>query len=211
MTNKLYLVSILILFATFKSVGQHTLDSLLGKKNPSVSSRSVENIKLVHLYDNRPNYMYNDSKDTITLSSIDSSYGLCTCSLPKIVAEVQIDKKGAKEVVFYRKCHLINEFYRSSFRQTTRTTIKKYDVWNLDSKQLLFEAKSYYKSKFDGIDPNPQKVPRHQKSTKQYQYSFRLNKKGTIQIKHLRGKLKDLVKLKEGSYLFTDGKYVLKE
>jgi hypothetical protein len=210
MTTKHYLASIFLVFMALNSFGQPNLDSLVNKKNV-YSNNSVEVIKLASLYDNRPNYVYNDSKDTIKLSSIDSSYGTCLCSLPKIVSEIQIDKKGAKEVVFYRKCVIKDQFYQSSFRQTITTTIKKYEVWNLDTKQLLFEAKNYYKSHFDGISPNPLEVPRRQKSTRYYQYSFVLNKKGNIQIKQLRGKLQHLAKIKEGTYLFTNGGYILKE
>jgi len=104
-----------------------------------------------------------------------------------------------------------NEFYQSSYRQAITTTIKKYEIWNLETKQLLFEAKNYYKSHFDGTRFDSGTVPCHQKSTNHYQYNFRINKKGNIQIKQLRGKLRQLAKIKEGTYLFKNGKYVLKE
>lgn len=212
MENKLYLVSILVLFIPLISFGQGNLDSLSSQKPLSASRNLILKIDLASsFYDNRPNYIYNDSKDTIRLSSVNSSYGHCSCALPKVVSEIQIDQKGAKEVVFYRKCRIVDTGYQSSYRQTTTTTLKKYEIWNLDTKTLLFAATNYCRSKFDGIHPNPAVVPRQQKRTNHYQYDFRVNKIGNIQIKHLRGKLQDLAEIKEGTYLFVDGKYVLKE
>lgn len=213
-TNKPYLTSIFLFFIALTSFGQSNKDSLLTKESFNTLDQktvpnSVQDIILSSLYDNRPNYIYNNSKDTIQLSSVDSSYGLCQCTPPKIISAIQIDQKGAKEIVFYRKCFIKNEFYQSSYRQTINTTLKKYEIWNLDTKQLLFEARTYYKSHFDGIHPDPATVPRNQKSIRHYQYHFTINKKGKIKIKQLRGKLKVLAKIKEGTYLFKNGKYRL--
>lgn len=202
----------MLLFIALNSFAQSNKDSLfVNALNQRKGPQSVQDIPLSSLYDNRPYYIYNNLKDSIQLSSIDSSYGLCQCTPPKIISEIQIDKKGAKELIFYRKCLVKSEFYQSSYRQSIHTTIKKYEIWNLDSKELLFEAVPYYKSNFDGIKPSPTSFPRRRKSTRHYQYNFTINKKGEIKIKQLRGKLQALAKIKEGTYLFKNRKYYLEK
>lgn len=215
-TDKRALVSIFLLFIALASFGQRNKDSLSKENLPKsldqrfIDPNSATVLELRSLYDNRPNYIYNGLKDTIRLSSIDSS-STCFCAPPKVASRIQLDKKGAKEIVFYRKCLIQQEFYQSSFRQTITKTVKKYEIWNLETKQLLFEATPYCKSHFDGTIFQSGTLPKRKKSSHFYQYHFRMNKKGTIQIKQRRGKLQQLAKIKEGTYLFSHGKYALKE
>lgn len=220
--DKRHLLSIFLLFITLASFGQRNKDSLTtegilnnfnllsNQKQPYIHNNSVKAVLLPSLHDNRPNYIYNDLKDTIRLSSIDSSYGYCFCDPPKIISEIQIDHKGAKEIIFYRACEINSIFYSSSFPQTSKTIIKKYEIWNLDTKQLLFEAKNYYKSHFKNENIGFSKQ-RYERGRRYYQYHFKISKEGNIQIRCLRGKEQFFADNKEGTYTFINGKYKLKE
>lgn len=220
--NKQFLLSIFLFFIALTAFGQRNKDSLStadvlkelhlssAQKQPSLYNNSVKVAELPSLYDNRPNYIYNNSKDTIRLSSIDSSFGHCFCDPPKVISEIQIDKKGAKEIIFYRKCEISSLFYKSSFPQKSTTIIKKYEIWNLDSKQLLFEAKNYFKSHFKNENIGFSKK-RYERGCRYYQYRFKINKEGNIQIRFLRGKKQAWADNKNGTYIFINGKYVLEQ
>lgn len=220
--NKQFLLSIFLFFIALTVFGQRNKDSLStadvlkevnllsDQKQPSLHNNSVKIVKFPSLYDNRPNYIYNNSKDTIRLSSIDSSSGYCFCDPPKVVSEIQIDKKGAKEIIFHRRCAINNLFYASSFPQKSTTIVKKYEIWNLDTKQLLFEAKNYFKSHYKNETIGFSKK-RCERGRRYYQYRFKINKEGNIQIRFLRGKEQAFADNKKGSYIFINGKYALKK
>lgn len=211
MRYKVSLISFFVLLAINSKIYCQSQQDLLYLE-PRDSIENLTSSRLVNsvLIDFRQRYIYNHSKDTIFLPDIDT-YGLYTCDEPKIVSEIQIDGKGAKEIVFYRKCTSTNTFYISSYAQHTSARIKKYEVWNLDHKTLLFEATNYYKGQSAGTRPNRFRRLKPYKNNLYYQYNFSIDKTGKIEIKHLRGQQKQQVKLQEGVYLFKNGAYKLQQ
>jgi hypothetical protein len=220
--DKRYLLSIFLIFITLSAFGQgnkdslsnddflNTFDSLYNKENLPIYDKTEGSVhSIIHLYDSRTSYIYNQSKDTIQLSNI-APHELCFCSAPKVISEIQIDGKGAKELVFYRTCEINSIFYKCSFPQMSKTIIKKYEIWNLDTKQLLFEAKNYFKSHFKNEIIGFSKQ-RYERGRRYYQYHFKINKEGNIQIRSLRGKEQAFADNKKGTYTFINEKYELKE
>jgi hypothetical protein len=174
-------------------------------------------------------YIYNNQKDTIYLS--DMNVGLfCKCKDLQIVDSIQIDGVGSKEIVFLRNCRGENDEQGGTFVRSGYNKVSKYEIWNLDTKQLIFEATNYYKSKFDRNNLGSNRI----KGVESWSYDFRIDDAGTITISKLKtstkakkfiiDKKKSSIKNKvmykktpynfdvrpdktEGTYRYVDGKY----
>ncbi len=102
------------------------------------------------LLSNADYYVYNNSIDTLYLTKIDiNSNEPFSSKSSKIFDTIQIDGIGSKEIIFERS-------YSGNFRNIMQahqeeefTKIHKYEIWNIDTKTLLFEAISYYEFRFE--------------------------------------------------------------
>lgn len=190
----------------------------------------AQTVPIIGNHKNR--YLYNNEKDTIYLSKINIG-NFCNCDL-KISDSVQIDGVGAKELVFYRNCSgSINE-HGGTFDIDESTRISKYEVWNLDTKKMLFEAVTSYQSNYNRF--NVYNEIRHVKGFEHTSCQFKIDSIGTITISNIKsdskahsyewktikkkGKNETIVEevpytnlinhcSKEGKYVFVNGKYVL--
>ncbi|MCB0380248.1 MAG: hypothetical protein KDD24_03255 [Flavobacteriales bacterium] len=177
-------------------------------------------------------YVYNNQQDTIYLSKINIG-NFCNCDL-KITDSVQIDGIGAKELVFFRSCSgSINE-HGGTFDIDENTQISKYEIWNLDTKEMLFEAVTSYQSNYNRFLAYGD--PKHVKGFEFSSCGFKIDRTGSITISNVKsdakahtyewktvkkkGKTETIVEEvpytnlinhcpKEGTHVFVNGKYVL--
>lgn len=190
-------------------------------------AQTVSNIRY-----NQNIYLYNNQQDTIYLSKINIG-NFCNCDL-KITDSVQIDGVGAKELVFFRSCKgSINE-HGGTFDIDENTQLSKYEIWNLDTKEMLFEVITSYLSDYNRF--NVYSEIRHVKGFEFSTCEFKIDSAGSITISNVKsdakahtyewktvkkkGKNETIVEevpynnftkhsSKEGMYVFVNGKYVL--
>lgn len=126
-------------------------------------------------------YVYHDSKDTLFLTKIDVGYSSITNKSTTVVDSIQIDGLGAKEVIFERHYEgEINDIKQAEQTEESRK-IHKNEIWNIDTKVLLFEAISDYEFHYDNWNI-------HNGSTKGicfYHYDFNIDSTGQIRIHNL--------------------------
>lgn len=152
-------------------------------------------------------YIYNNAKDTICFKATSLKHNPFSifCNSLVIIDSIQIDGNGSKEFVFYRFCRFSNNSHGGSFDIEEQTEIGKYEIWNLDTKTLLFEAvhslKTDYK-RFLGGGPTS-------KGTEFYKYNLTIDSLGVIKIKYLNAKAYSLKPDKaEGFYKYVKGQYI---
>ncbi|MGV9003574.1 hypothetical protein [Flavobacterium sp.] len=177
-------------------------------------------------------YVYNNLKDTIQFSEFEpkitksGGYNPSTefYEEAKITDSIQIDGIGRKELVFYRFYRFSNSQHGGSFDIDENIEIGKYEVWNLDTKTILFEVINYRKDDFNRFTAG--RIP-PEKGTYIYKYNVKIDDLGTITIKKeeieptfikkKKNKIKLISKNKiksvkvdsiEGIYKFDSGKYI---
>jgi hypothetical protein len=157
---------------------------------------------------NQTYYVYNGAKDTILLSAINLAQ-FNFCQTPRIVDSVQINGTGAKEIVFSRNCRGETSDHGGTFDITEKAQLHKYEVWDLDAQQLLFEVNTYYDMEYNRFKAYAD--PSHARGSDHYQCDFAIDDAGTITISKLRGKSSELAAKKEGEYVFRNGQYTMVE
>ena len=125
-------------------------------------------------------YFFNDGKDSIVLTPL-MSRGFCLKNTTSICDKLQIDGQGLNEVVLYRSGFCIINEHGGSFDIDESVSVGKYEVWNLDTKQMLFDVITYYKSDFNRF-----RVSIHTKGCESYTCNFRIDSLGTITISDLK-------------------------
>ncbi|MGH1335805.1 MAG: hypothetical protein ACRBFS_06725 [Aureispira sp.] len=194
------LVGFLFVFNACIATAQVDTLSELSEEPSNNSSNDV-------IIDLRQKYIYNDNKDTLILPDV--NFISCIYQPLEVVAEIQIDQKGAKEVVFYRTCYMNSVFYESSFSRTAGGFHHEYEVWNLDTKQCLFEVTVYYKGAYKNELMQKTIFKNYKKGKTFYQCTFDIEENGNIHVQKIRGKDKCLIEKKEGVYVFKEGTYQL--
>jgi hypothetical protein len=168
--------------------------------------------------------VYNNTKDTIRLSKMngDSLISLypqvCNCPthygglrLPgyhtaKIFKKCQINGTGGKEVIVKRSFIGSVGQHGGTFDVAVHEAFDVYEIWDLDSKALLFRFLPFYEYEYDcycnGTDA---------KGLSSYLYNFSIDDDdGTVTISGLDFKNIDDLPIypeKEGIYTFKNGKY----
>ena len=128
-------------------------------------------------------YVYNNLKDTIHLSKINCEQ-ICFCGDPKIIDTIQIDRVGSKEIVFLRNCIGHTEEHGGSFDISRSVTLSKYEIWNLDTKQMIFVAINFHDYEFQEYQAYGN--PEHINGTILYSYDFKIDSVGQITISNLK-------------------------
>ena len=128
-------------------------------------------------------YFYNNQKDTIYLSDMDVPLS-CQCKNLQAVDSIQIDGVGSKEIIFFRKCCGKIDEHGGTFVTSGYVNVSKYEIWNLDTKEMMFEATNFYKSKFDRDNLGRDRI----KAVVSWSYNFRIDYAGTITISNLKTK-----------------------
>ena len=157
-------------------------------------------------------YAFNNTRDTIYLTVVNLGHFTHTDSI-KIIDSIQIDEIGSKEIIFERYIHGNTNDHGGMFDIEDYIVIKKYEIWNLDTKTLLFEAISDYKNDFNNsyaynYDCGSGACRQGQGSAN-YKYDFTVNKNGQVLISNLKNTFDCKPDYAEGSYKFLHGEYTL--
>ena len=166
-------------------------------------------------------YIYNNSKDTLKLSIKDCellTFGV-TLNI-EVFKKITIGNSNEKGVVFFSSnCVKFKELHGGTFDISEIEEFTKYEIWNLKTKELLFESINSYNINFNrelmggGIK---------EKGIYLYQYDFIIDENGRIIIRNLKSEEKyekmrivnyNLFKPdnEEGIYELVDGKYIKTE
>lgn len=156
--------------------------------------------------DTRQKYFYNDNKDTLILPHVESM-GSCICAPLEVVTTFPLNSNGGQAIVFYRTCEVHMSHYQSSYYRGLKSTIKKYEVWDLDAKQCLFGAVHSYKAAYKEELMHRTRWRQYKKKKSQYSYMFKIDKVGNILIRNLSGKDKHLADHAVGTYALKHGEY----
>lgn len=136
---------------------------------------------------NQDYYVYNNLKDTIHLGKIHDGWVL-PCDNLKIIDTIQIDGVGAKEIIFFRKCHVFAGGHGGTFDIEESIEISKYEIWNLATKQMIFDAINFYKSNYERFVARS--IPSRVKGFETYSYDFNIDSTGKITISNLKTTVK---------------------
>ena len=139
------------------------------------------------------------------------SFGYCMYQPLEVVGEIQVDQKGAKEVVFYRTCYQTSVFYESSFSRASNGFQHQYEVWNVDTKECLFKVATYYKGTYKTELMQKTRFKQYKKGKFFYQCTFHIEENGNIHLQKRRGKNQASIEKEEGVYVFKNGNYELVE
>ncbi len=175
-------------------------------------------------------YVYNNQKDTLYLSEINVSLS-CEFKDLQVVDSIQIDGIGSKEIIFFRSYGGKDDKVGSISVSREYVSVSTYEIWNLDTKEKMFEATNFYRSKFDTKNVAGGRI----KGVVYWLYNFRIDDAGKITISNLKIKTKgyklelDVEKTKaknktvlkkspykynfsadktEGTYRYVNGKYI---
>ena len=178
-------------------------------------------------------FIYNNGKDTIQFSNANVK-GFCQPFSITIKDTVQIDGMGRKEIVFAWSSHCSVSEHGGTFDIDENISISKYEIWNLDTKEMLFDINTFYSNHFNKF--LAYSSPSHLKGFESYSCSFAIDSLGVITIGNVKvdanvkqikwstikknGKEKSVVhetpypfythpNKKEGTYHFIGGKYIL--
>lgn len=162
----------------------------------------IQNIKtpVISIYP-KQFYLYNNSKDTIYLKPMP-----CFCDKIRVIRSIQIDEKGAKEIILYRKCSGIIEEHGGTFDISGKYKLGTFEIWNLDTKKLLFEGMNLKKVNYKTFKT----YGGARKKEIGYKYNFKI-KKNRLIIRYVnrRGIENNNLSLdkEEGLYQFSAGSY----
>lgn len=155
-------------------------------------------------------YVFNNSKDTIYLTKVDLGQFSFTDSI-EIADTIQIDGSGLKEIIFVRHSHGNFEAHGGMFDISDYKVVAKYEIWNLDTKTLLFEAIIDYKNDFNNSYAYDDQWGSYRKGhgSVSYKYDFIVNENGQVTISNLKITGDCTPDHTGGSYKFLNGKYIV--
>lgn len=173
------------------------------------------------LLSNPDYYVYNNTMDTLYLTKIDVNKTETFWNRPlkstKVYDTIQIDGIGSKEIIFERTYTGTSEINMQAFSSKDSTTIGKYEIWNIDTKTLLFEAIYEYQFNYESwqlhnwmasdslFDKNGWNIGRCS-----YKYNFSIDSTGQINIDSITYNNKNndcIADKREGLYKYMNGKY----
>lgn len=175
----------------------------------------MSNLIYGQILSNADYYAYNNSMDTLYLTKIDvRSNDFFPIKSSKIFDTIQIDGIGSKEIIFERS---YNGSYRNimqAHQEEEFTKIHKYEIWNIDTKTLLFEAVSYYEFRFEYWSITTNHATDNDNGWSRgicsYTYDFSIDSIGRIKTtatKTINTNKACTPDKKEGFYIFTNGQY----
>ena len=155
-------------------------------------------------------YAFNNKRDTIYLTILHLEQFTHTDSI-KIIDSIQMDGIGSKEIIFVRYAHGNTNAHGGMFDIVDYRAITKYEIWNLDSKTLLFEAIADYKNDFNNSYAYDFQWGSYRKGqgSANYKYDFIVNKTGQVSISNLMNTIDCKPDHPEGSYKLLNGKFTL--
>lgn len=170
------------------------------------------------LLSNSDYYVYNNSKDTLYLTKIESSKNKNfidgSLKSSKILDTIQIDGIDSKEIIFERSYSGESKNIMQAHQEEEFTKIHKYEIWNIDTKTLLFEAISFYEFRFENWSITTNSSIDNDGWNRgfcSYTYDFSIDSVGRIKISDTKviSTNKDCTPDKEeGFYIFRNGQYI---
>jgi hypothetical protein len=169
------------------------------------------------LLSNADYYVYNNSMDTLHLTKIDfNTNKLLSTKSSQIFDTIQINGIGSKEIIFERSYSRNFRNIMQAHQEEEFTKIHKYEIWNIDTKTLLFEAISFYEFRFEywslltnyATDNNNNNG--WSRGICSYNYEFSIDSIGRIKIngtKTISTNKECIPDKEEGFYIFTNGQY----
>ncbi len=159
-------------------------------------------------------YVFNNSKDTLYLTKIDiRTTEIFPTKSSKIFDTIQIDGTGSKEIIFERSYSGKYSNIMQAHQEEEFIKIHKYEIWNIDTKTLLFEAISNYEYRYE----NWHLVTNHSSNDDgwsrglcSYAYDFSIDNTGRIKTsatKTISTGGKCTPDKEEGIYTFMNGQY----
>ncbi|MBN2777544.1 MAG: hypothetical protein JXR36_07870 [Bacteroidales bacterium] len=146
----------------------------------------------------------NSSKDTIILSMTDNKFHSNTCK----IEQIQIDGKGLKEIHItwsLTKPFGLGDHIGGQTSWGEQRKFINHEIWNLDTKERLFSAVSFYSFKeyttIHGVDEKT--INTHSF----WSYDFSIGEDGRITISNTKRTQDQIPDNAEGNYIFADGKY----
>lgn len=160
-------------------------------------------------------YVYNHSKDTLYLTKIDiHTNDFFASRSSKIFDTIQIDGIGSKEIIFERSYSGKYSNIMQAHQEEEITTIYKYEIWNIDTKTLLFEAIHFYEFHFEYwsiIKDSETNNNGWSSGMCSYAYDFSIDNLGKIKIsgtKTISSNKSCTPDKEEGFYIFKNGEYI---
>lgn len=152
-------------------------------------------------------YVYNDARDTLYLTKIDVGHFFSVKKSTVIFDSIQIDGTGPKEVVFYRVYSGSYNDIKQAYQSEEKTVLSKYEVWNIETKMLLFEAVNSYQFESDTwhIEFGNERI------MCSYHYNFTIDSVGTITILNFLELMNEgncNVDKSMGIYNYKNGQYI---
>lgn len=139
-------------------------------------------------------YVYNNGSDTIKIVGFQSI---------QISDSIQIDGIGRKELVFMKDKSYSQESHGGTFDYSGTTERISCEIWNLDTKKIIFTKVLSFNSHFSGtaLYGLPQSTSFHT--------DFKIEEDGTIILSNTVSPDKSYLfcSLHNGTYLFKDGAY----
>lgn len=166
------------------------------------------------LLNNADFYVYNNSMDTLYLTKIDSKSNVpFSTKSYNIFDTIQIDGIGSKEIIFERSYSGNYRNIMQAHQEVEFTKIQKYEIWNIDTKTLLFEAISFYEFRFEYwsiVTINALDNDGWSRGICSFNYDFSIDSNGRIKIsgiKTINTNNECTPDKEEGFYIFTNGQY----
>jgi len=134
-----------------------------------------------------PREQINASKDSISIFpflAVPSLFNFVYCDSLSMIDSLQIDGHGAKEVVFYRHftAHLKHE--GSTLVSKDNYELEKIEIWNIDTKTVLFEKIiGYTNHHYSNSVTSQRKIS----STEEFKLEFIIDHLGVIHVIDKKG------------------------
>jgi hypothetical protein len=157
-------------------------------------------------------YVFNNGKDTIHLKKLDLGR-MMNLSSVALVDSVQIDDVGAKELILLRKGTGFTDEHGGTFDISESKSMEQFEIWNADTKTLLFEAVSSWSYDYNifRVQPlDPRFAKKQGKGSEKYKYDFIVTSSGNVIIDNFCGATNSKPDHAVGAYYYAEGKYTLK-
>ena len=157
-------------------------------------------------------YIFNQKKDTLFFPNIERER-FATIKYA-LTDSIQIDQKGNKEIIISIYLDSGTSEHGGTFDKTKKLQYSKYEIWNLATKEKLFEVFTSYLNQYSIFDAriNPETKKGFQFSTCEFIYNdkqleisnFKYATSSEIQNKTIEAHGEE----KQGMYQFIGNKYV---
>lgn len=145
-------------------------------------------------------FLNHDKKDTIFLT-MKNKFQSNSC----FIEQIQIDNQGMKEVHItwtYTKPFGLGDYVGNETSSSSELKFVHHELWNLDTKELIFSALSYYR-----LEEYFQMRNTENHTLTYSEYDFTLSETGKIILTNAKKSSNTTLDKAEGVYIYNNGKY----